>query len=78
MGLAVFAYLGSGWVLGGSNVALQYTEAEVQFFFAGPVSRRALVHYKLVRMLLGALLTGPFFAVLLRRGGHPVLSLIHI
>jgi ABC-2 type transport system permease protein len=72
VGLGVFAYLGAVWLFGGDTASLQFTEAEVQFFFPAPVGRRALLHYKLVRKLLGALATGPLLAIILRRGGHPL------
>ena len=67
----VVAYLGIVWLFGADAAVLAFTEAEVDFFFTAPVSRRQLVHYKLVRTLLTSLVTGAFFAFVLRRGGHP-------
>jgi ABC-2 type transport system permease protein len=67
VGAAAFVYLAGVWLFGSDTVALQFTEAEVQFLFPAPITRRKLVHYKLVRILLGALVAGPIVALLLRR-----------
>ena len=37
------------WILPNSRAALQFTEAEVAFLFPAPVSRRKLIHFKLLR-----------------------------
>ena len=65
-------YLAGVWIFGADIAALGFSEPEVDFFFTAPVTRRALVHYRLVRTILGALVTGVFFAVILRRGGRPI------
>jgi len=49
--LSILAIL-SAWIFGSDEGALRFTEAEIQFFFPAPISRRALLHYKLVRTLL--------------------------
>jgi len=64
--LLILAMLGtilSAWALGPDRPALRFTETEVQQLFPAPVSRRDLLHYKLTRGLLGALV-GAFFATL--------------
>lgn len=61
------------WLIGNSRAALQFTEAEAAFLFPAPVSRRTLIHYKLLRSQLGILLTAFFFTLVFRRGnasGH--------
>jgi hypothetical protein len=60
------------WVFGGERGALAFTPAEVQFLFPAPVSRRQLVHAKLVRMQLAILLNTLIFSVLLRGSGGTV------
>ena len=60
------------WVFGGERSALAFTPAEVQFLFPAPVSRRQLVHAKLVRMQLVILLNTLIFSVLLRGSGGTV------
>ena len=49
--MALFS-IGASWLLGGDEAALRFTEAEVQFFFPAPVTRRTLLHYKLGRILV--------------------------
>ncbi len=60
------------WLFGSERGALAFTPAEVQFLFPAPVSRRQLVHAKLVRMQLAILLNTMIFSVLLRGGGGSV------
>jgi len=40
------------WLVPGERAALTFTEAEVAFLFPAPVTRRTLVHFKLVRSQL--------------------------
>lgn len=56
---AVFA----AWALGPDRPSLAFTETEVVQLFPAPVTRRGLLHYKLVRGLLGASV-GALFATL--------------
>jgi ABC-2 type transport system permease protein len=75
--LAVAALL--AWVLGNGRAVLQFTEAETAFFFPAPVSRRMLVHYKLLRSQLGILISAGFMTLLFRRGvttGHPLQQVV--
>ena len=57
------------WVFGSERSTLAFAPAEVQFLFPAPVSRRALVHAKLVRTQIAILINTIIFAVLLRGGG---------
>jgi ABC-2 type transport system permease protein len=70
--LAVIILL--GWLIGKSRAALQFSESEAAFLFPAPVSRRTLIHYKLLRNQLGILLTALLLTLLSRRGatGHPL------
>jgi hypothetical protein len=54
-------------LLGADDRAIAFTPAEVDFLFPGPFSRRDLVFFKLLRMTLGAILGGVFFAFMLKR-----------
>lgn len=56
------------WILPGSRAALRFSEAEIAFLFPAPLSRRALIHYKLIRSQLAILLSALFLSVLSRRG----------
>ncbi|RKH53044.1 putative ABC exporter domain-containing protein [Corallococcus llansteffanensis] len=52
--MSVLGTLMTAWVLGADRPALTFTQTEVQYLFPAPVTRRALLHYKLLRGLLSA------------------------
>lgn len=56
------------WIFGAERGTLAFAPAEVQFLFPAPVSRRALIHTKLVRTQIAILLNTVIFSVLLRGG----------
>ncbi|HXG45176.1 MAG TPA: hypothetical protein VNJ71_10510 [Gemmatimonadales bacterium] len=57
------------WVLGADRQALAFTPAEVQFLFPAPLTRPALIRYKLFRAQLPVAVSVLVWAVLLRRPG---------
>jgi ABC-2 type transport system permease protein len=70
LGAVILFVLAAGaWIFPHQRAALVFSEAEIAFFFPAPVSRRALIHYKLLKsqiailftVLLLTLLTGRFF-----------------
>lgn len=63
--LAGFALL--PLVLGNDDRAIAFSPAEIDFLFAGPFSRRELVLYKMIKLVLTSVLGGLFFALILRR-----------
>jgi hypothetical protein len=67
LGLALFAL--KWWVFGADRTALAFTPAEIQFLFPAPVSRRALLGYKLARAQVRLLLSVLIWTVLLHRHG---------
>ena len=58
----------AAWVVPGVGRSLTFSRAEVQFLFTAPVTRRALLHYKLLRSQLGILFGSVIATVLLRPG----------
>ncbi|MGO8970475.1 MAG: putative ABC exporter domain-containing protein [Myxococcaceae bacterium] len=62
--LAVF----STWTLGKDRLSFSFTEAEVTWLLSGPVSRRAVVRYKLSVGLLRTLLSAVLVTLFFRRG----------
>lgn len=66
----------ASWILSNSRAALQFTETEVAFLFPAPVSRRTLIHFKLLRSQLGILVSAFFLTLVFRRGnalgGNPL------
>lgn len=65
----------AAWTLGQDRPALSFSETEVQQLFPAPVSRRALLHYKLARGLFGAAVAAFFTTLFIGRAVslHPVL-----
>lgn len=57
------------WALKRQRAALSFTEAEIGFLFPAPVSRPALIHYRLISMALASLFTGLILALFSRRWG---------
>ncbi len=51
--LLLFIVAAVGWVLPGAGRAITFSRPEVQFLFPAPVTRRELIHYKLLRSQLG-------------------------
>src|SRR5208283_2540525 len=47
--LALFVIVLLAWIIPRERAALTFTEAEVAFLFPAPVTRRNLIHYKLIR-----------------------------
>ena len=56
------------WVWPGGGQPLAFTRAEVQFLFPAPVTRRELVHYKLLRSQLAILFSSAIATLVLRPG----------
>jgi ABC-2 type transport system permease protein len=63
--VVLFVIVAIAWVWPSSSRAIAFTRAEVQFLFPAPLTRRQLLHYKLIRSqtasLLGSLLLSVFF-----------------
>jgi len=74
VGLALLA-LAIDWVLGAEKGALAFSEAEIQFLFPGPFTRRQLLRYRLLRVLATGLLGATVMTLVFGRslGGPPLL-----
>ena len=70
--IAAFLLLAAGrwWLFGSDRSALAFLPAEVQFLFPAPVSRRTLVHAKLLRNQFAILLNTLIWTILLRGGAQ--------
>jgi len=55
--LVLLTILLVAWIIPNSRAALTFTEAEVTFLFPAPISRRVLIHFKLVRSQTAILMT---------------------
>jgi ABC-2 type transport system permease protein len=65
-GLLVWIFF--NWVLPGSRAALAFTETELAFLLPAPLTRRTLIHYKLLSSQLALLITSAVFTVIGGRG----------
>jgi hypothetical protein len=69
--LILFAILFLAWIIPHERAALIFTETEIAFLFPAPITRRGLVHYKLLRSQFSILITTLFLALVTRRfAGH--------
>lgn len=67
--LVVAALALSAWVFGKPRPRLTFTEAEIQFFFAAPATRRQVVHARLIKGLLQSALGAVVVTLIFSRGG---------
>ena len=70
-----------GWIFGVERRVLSFTPAEVTFLFSGPVPRRGLVQYKLLRNQLLILFNSLLWTLILARerfGASPWLRALSI
>ncbi len=61
--------LSGAWVFGSDTLALAFTEAELSLLFPAPLSRRALIGYKLYRAQVAVVINALIWVFVLRRGG---------
>ena len=67
--LALFVIVLLAWLIPHERAALTFTEAEVAFLFPAPVTRRSLIHFKLVRSQLRILFSALLLTLFSRRFG---------
>jgi ABC-2 type transport system permease protein len=65
--MILFVIVVLAWVIPHERAALVFTEAEVAFLFPAPVSRRSLVHFKLIKSQVAILFTILFFTLIFGR-----------
>jgi hypothetical protein len=67
--LALFVIVVLAWLIPHERAALTFTEAEVTFLFPAPVTRRTLIHFKLIRSQLRILFSALLLTLFSRRFG---------
>src|SRR5262245_20092122 len=68
---ALFVIVFLAWIIPHERAALAFTEAEVAFLFPAPITRRGLVHFKLLRCQTAILFTTLLLTLVTNRvGGH--------
>lgn len=65
--LFVAVILGAVWIFGSDLAALAFTRGEIAMLFPAPVSRRALISYKLARMQFPIVFSAALWVFLFRR-----------
>ena len=68
MSVVLFIAVAAAWLVPTKRGAIDFTRSEVQFLFTAPVTRRQLIHYKLLRGQLAALFSSLIFTLLMRPG----------
>jgi hypothetical protein len=64
--VVLFVIAALAWVWPGAGKPITFSRAEVQFLFTAPVTRRQLLHYRLVRSQLGMLLSSALITLVAR------------
>lgn len=67
--LALLVIVFLAWLIPHSRAALTFTEAEIAFLFPAPISRRALIHFKLLKSQTAILFTTFFLTLVSGRFG---------
>ena len=67
LGIALLAI--SSWLSSSARLSLAYTPAEIHFLFPGPLTRRALLAYKISRLQIAVIINALLWVFILRRGG---------
>jgi ABC-2 type transport system permease protein len=62
----------SGWLLSADGAALAFSQAEVSMLFTAPVTRRALIVYKLARAQIAILISALLMVLVFGRGSHDI------
>jgi len=84
--VAIFETLGAlsllvivvlAWIVPHGRAALAFTEAETAFLFPAPISRRTLIHFKLLKSQTAILFTTFFLTLVTGRFGHGNNAWIH-
>ena len=75
--LALFLMVLSAWIFPHERAALLFSEAEIAFLFPAPVTRRTLIHFKLLRSQFAILFTTFFLTLVSGRFGQGGKAWIH-
>jgi len=66
--VVLFLFAALAWLWPGKRPALTFTRPEVQFLFQAPLTRRQLVHYRLIRSQAGTIFSSVIMTLLSRPG----------
>ncbi len=75
--LGLFLMVLVAWIFPHERAALLFSEAEISFLFPAPVTRRTLIHFKLLRSQVAILFTTLFLTLISGRFGQGGKAWIH-
>jgi hypothetical protein len=64
--VVLFVIAALAWAWPGAGKPIAFSRAEVQFLFTAPVTRRQLLHYRLIRSQLGLLISSAIITLFMR------------
>ena len=76
--LVLMGFVVAGWILPHQRAALVFTEAEALYLFSAPISRRTLIHFKLLKSQAGIFITTLLMAFLSSRFGARGSGWLHL
>jgi ABC-2 type transport system permease protein len=63
LALLLSLYLAQMWILPSDSPGIKFSPAEIAFLFPAPLSRRSLIHYKVLSLQLSSLVQSCFFSL---------------
>ena len=66
------------WLFGNDRSALAFTPAEIQFLFPAPVTRRALIQFKLLRSQIAIIFNAILWVLIFGRGGTELPAVLRV
>jgi putative ABC exporter len=69
-GLLLFVVIALSWILPSGRAALKFSEAEIAFLFPAPITRRRLIHFKLLRSQFAILISTFFLSLIFGRANY--------
>lgn len=71
-------FVALNWIVTADRASLRFSEAEIAFLLPAPLSRRSLIHFRLLRAQAGTLFSAFFFSLLAGRAMRDGHWLIHV
>jgi ABC-2 type transport system permease protein len=70
--IGLFIAVARWWAFGGDRRALSFSPAEIHFLFPAPITRRALIHWKLFRWQIVIVINALIWMLIARRTQPPI------
>ncbi len=76
--LGVFILFMRWWLFGNDRSALAFSPAEIQFLFPAPITRRALIQFKLLRSQIAIVFNAILWVLIFGRGGAELPAVLRV